>query len=87
MCSTPLVCNAFLFNAIFPFAEAQPNNKLTLNVEKLRQDKLLTRYVENKEALELQCLYAVQALVTQLEHPQGKYCWVMWQICVVTLCT
>ncbi|XP_034238219.1 eukaryotic translation initiation factor 4 gamma 1-like isoform X2 [Thrips palmi] len=51
--------------------EAQPSNKLTLNEEKLSQDKLLQRYLENKEDLELQCLYAVQALVTQLEHPQG----------------
>ena len=48
-----------------------PGGKLTLNSAKLSQDKLLLRYVENKEELELQCLYAVQALVTKLQHPQG----------------
>lgn len=50
--------------------EAQ-SNKLTLNDVKLRQDKLLLRYVDNKEDLELQCLYAVQALIMQLDYPQG----------------
>jgi hypothetical protein len=34
--------------------------------------KLVLKYVDNKEALELQCLYAVQSLINKLEHPQGK---------------
>ena len=63
----------FLTNQSFSIAESSPGGKLTLNVEKLRQDKLLLRYVDNKEELELQCLYAVQALVTRLQHPQGKF--------------
>lgn len=50
--------------------ETHPS-KLTLDSDKLRQDKLLLRYVDNKADLELQCLYAVQALVTQLDFPQG----------------
>jgi hypothetical protein len=38
-----------------------------------RHQKLVLRYVENKPELELQCLFAVQSLVHELEHPQGKY--------------
>jgi hypothetical protein len=37
-----------------------------------QHQKLVLKYVDNKEALELQCLYAVQSLINKLEHPQGK---------------
>jgi hypothetical protein len=44
-----------------------------LNEEQFQQNqKLVLKYVDNKEALELQCLYAVQSLVHKLEHPQGE---------------
>lgn len=32
---------------------------------------LLTKYVDNKADYELQCLFALQALIQKLEHPQG----------------
>lgn len=34
---------------------------------------LLTRYIDHKENLELQALYAVQHLMTDLNQPKGKY--------------
>jgi hypothetical protein len=44
-----------------------------LNEDHFQQNqKLVLKYVDNKEALELQCLYAVQSLIHKLEHPQGK---------------
>lgn len=39
-----------------------------------QHQKLVLKYVDNKEALELQCLYAVQSLINKLEHPQGLLC-------------
>jgi hypothetical protein len=46
---------------------------LKLNEGRFQQhEKLMLRYIDNKEVLELQCLYAVQALINKLEHPQGK---------------
>lgn len=46
---------------------------IKLNVEHLqRHQRLITKYVDNNEQRGLECLYAVQALVHGLEHPQGK---------------
>jgi translation initiation factor 4G len=33
--------------------------------------KLLQKYVDNNSNYELQCLYALQALIQKLEHPKG----------------
>lgn len=47
------------------------------DTRKLRREKLvahyslLQRYIDNKEQLELQCLFALQALVHKWEHPSG----------------
>uniref|UniRef100_A0A1L8DS71 Putative translation initiation factor 4f ribosome/mrna-bridging subunit eif-4g n=2 Tax=Nyssomyia neivai TaxID=330878 RepID=A0A1L8DS71_9DIPT len=35
------------------------------------QVRLLTRYIENKEEFEMQCLFAIQKLIFKLEHPSG----------------
>ncbi|XP_059609869.1 eukaryotic translation initiation factor 4 gamma 3 [Phlebotomus argentipes] len=35
------------------------------------QCRLLTRYIENKEEFEMQCLFAIQKLIFKLEHPYG----------------
>lgn len=35
--------------------------------------KLLQKYVDNNSNYELQCLYALQALIQKLEHPKGMY--------------
>jgi hypothetical protein len=46
---------------------------LKLNEQRLRDlVKLLVKYVDNREPLELEGLYAVQSLINKLEHPQGK---------------
>lgn len=46
--------------------------KNKLNVEALqRHHKLFQKYVDNDPELELQCLYALQALIIKLESPQG----------------
>lgn len=66
-------------NLLLSIAEG-PSNKLTINTDKLKQDKLLLRYVDNKEQLELHCLYAVQALANQLSFPQGQ-CYIIMINC------
>jgi hypothetical protein len=46
---------------------------LKLNERRFQQhEKLMLKYIDNKDDLELHCLYAVQALINKLEHPQGK---------------
>lgn len=48
--------------------------RLKLNPERLSKlSKLFSKYVDNNSTYELQCLYALQSLVNQLEHPQGEY--------------
>lgn len=34
---------------------------------------LLSRYIDNKEECELNCLYSLQKVIHLFEHPQGKY--------------
>lgn len=47
--------------------------KNKLNIDTLKGHySLLHRFVDNKSEYELQCLYALQALISKLEHPQGK---------------
>lgn len=33
---------------------------------------VLQRYIQNREILEVQCLYEIQKLIVYLEFPQGK---------------
>ncbi|KAJ8913562.1 hypothetical protein NQ315_017113 [Exocentrus adspersus] len=48
------------------------NNNMKLVPEILSaHTNLLMKYVDNNPTYELQCLYALQALIHQLEHPQG----------------
>lgn len=48
-------------------------NKTKLSNETLANHyNLIHRYVDNKPEYELQCLYALQALINKLEHPQGN---------------
>lgn len=46
--------------------------KNKLNTETLKSHySLIHRFVDNKPEYELQCLFALQALINKLEHPQG----------------
>ncbi|XP_018568899.1 eukaryotic translation initiation factor 4 gamma 1 isoform X2 [Anoplophora glabripennis] len=48
------------------------NSHLKLVPETLSaHNNLLLKYVDNNSTYELQCLYALQALIHKLEHPQG----------------
>ncbi|XP_067006474.2 eukaryotic translation initiation factor 4 gamma 1 isoform X2 [Anabrus simplex] len=63
-----------LMTAICETAVTQsPNWKLRDEVL-IQRSRFFKKYVDNKEELELQCLYAVQAFVHRLEHPQGLLC-------------
>ena len=46
---------------------AVDTSKLTKRID------LLQRYLDHNDTLELQALYALQALVHKLEHPPGEY--------------
>lgn len=49
----------------------------TVKTEKLKtRMNLIQRYIDHNEKLELQALYAVQALVHKLAHPAGK-CYIL----------
>jgi hypothetical protein len=54
----------------FSHLERGKDSKLNSTVLKNRMD-VLKRYVDNIADRELQLLYAVQALVTQRQHPKG----------------
>lgn len=45
--------------------------KLNENIIKSHKD-VLQHYIKNNPEMELQALYAVQALMHKLEHPPGK---------------
>ncbi|CAH1141154.1 unnamed protein product [Phyllotreta striolata] len=58
-----------LATAIF---EDSINKNLKLAPERLEQHtNLLLKYVDNNPGFELECLYALQALIHKMEHPQG----------------
>nr|CAD7196109.1 unnamed protein product [Timema douglasi] len=64
-----------LSTAVVRSAIHKQNTSWKLKVELLRKEEnLLTKYMDNKENLELQCLFAIQALTNELEHPQGFLC-------------
>lgn len=45
-----------------------------LVIENLKANyKLLQKYVDNNSNYELQCLFALQALIQKLEHPKGTF--------------
>lgn len=49
-------------------------NQKTLTERQLKAGMiLLQKYIDNNDALEVQCLFAIQALIVKLEHPYGKY--------------
>lgn len=59
------------------FAVQDPETKsYQLDKELLNKNmKLIKRYVDNNEELELSCLYSVQYLVViSMESPSGKFC-------------
>lgn len=53
------------------FENSIVKNKLNADVLKGHYN-LIHRFVDNKAEYELQCLFALQALINKLEHPQGK---------------
>ncbi|XP_063235143.1 eukaryotic translation initiation factor 4 gamma 1-like isoform X2 [Bacillus rossius redtenbacheri] len=64
-----------LSSAVFRSAIYKHGNSWKLQEDSLMKNhSLLTKYIDNKEPLELQCLFALQALVHELEHPQGLLC-------------
>lgn len=61
-----------LMTAICEIATYKEKSQWQLNVELFNiHSKLIQRYVDHTEVLELQALYAIQAFVTQLMHPSG----------------
>lgn len=74
-----IAANVATFDALFIRAlttavvESALNPKTyRLNVPAFKRNlPLLNRYIENKEAHEVQCLFAIQILITRLEHPSG----------------
>ncbi len=48
--------------------------KSNVSVELLKKrSTILQKYLDHKAELELHALYALQALVHELKHPQGKF--------------
>ncbi|KAF2880179.1 hypothetical protein ILUMI_25980 [Ignelater luminosus] len=52
------------------FTDSIVNLKLKTDILQGKYN-LLHRFVDNKQPYELQCLYALQALINKLKHPQG----------------
>ena len=80
------LCYIFSFRGLlwlnwrFLFAGVDSNSNMDAQTIKNRC-VLLQKYLDHSDILELQALYALQALVTKLDHPAGKlsiesYCWV-----------
>ncbi|KAJ9596730.1 hypothetical protein L9F63_012236 [Diploptera punctata] len=64
-----------LVTAICQTAIISQKTTMKLNEKHLQnQQKLIIKFVDNNEERELQCLYAIQALLNKLEHPQGLLC-------------
>lgn len=61
-------------NPVFYFSEMQTSFKLDKGLLQ-HYDQLIIRYTDHSEKLELPCLFAVQAFVHKLEHPQSEYTW------------
>lgn len=59
-----------LATAIFEDSISKKNNK-AITDRLSHHNKLLLKYVDNEPSYELQCLYALQALINTMEHPQG----------------
>ncbi|KAG5882344.1 Eukaryotic translation initiation factor 4 gamma 3 [Gonioctena quinquepunctata] len=48
------------------------DKKAKLNPDRLTSHTaLLQKYIDNETNRETQCLYALQALIQEMEHPQG----------------
>lgn len=61
-----------LSNAVFEFCIKPFKSSYKLDQEALeRYAPLLSRYIDNKENSELQCLYSLQNVIHRFEHPQG----------------
>lgn len=58
-----------LATAVF---EDSINNKKLVPDRLYKNQVLFNRFVDNDAKYELQCLFALQALIHKLEHPQGK---------------
>ncbi|KAK7864548.1 hypothetical protein R5R35_007322 [Gryllus longicercus] len=72
--SDPMFIRA-LMTALCESAVSQSANSIKLKDDVLLQhSKFFQKYIDNKEECELHCLYAVQAFVHRLEHPQGLIC-------------
>ena len=63
-----------LYNYDFNIFIERCNEKWTFKVENFdKLQKLIQRYVDADDYLELQCLFAVQAFILKLEHPAGVF--------------
>ncbi|GFR04558.1 eukaryotic translation initiation factor 4 gamma 1, partial [Trichonephila clavata] len=64
-----------LVTVVHEFAILETDSSYALDLTKLKnRTSLLTRYIDHKDRLELQALYAVQALMNQLGQPSGLLC-------------
>lgn len=68
-----------LATAVFEHSIELPNSSTPKPVLQsktlMKYVTLLTFYMDSNTDYEVQCLYALQALVKNLEHPQGKKRW------------
>ncbi|GFY43048.1 eukaryotic translation initiation factor 4 gamma 3 [Trichonephila inaurata madagascariensis] len=61
-----------LVTVVHEYAITEKDSSYALDLTKLKnRTSLLTRYIDHKDRLELQALYAVQALMNQLGQPSG----------------
>lgn len=66
--------NNFIRTLTTAVVDSSLDNRLKLNEKQfLEHIPLLERYMDGSEQLQLQCLIAIQILINQLEHPQGKF--------------
>ena len=66
-----MILNEFAFSMFWPFS-TEEEGVCKCNVDKLKDRKnLLQKYIDDNTSLELQALYAVQALFVKLDHPPG----------------
>ena len=56
------------------FPGEEPRDMKMQAVAITKRSILLQKYLENNVVLELQALYALQALVDKLDHPRGTSC-------------
>lgn len=62
-----------LTTAVVEHSLVKSAKPVTVNERNLKAGTiLLQRYIETKDDLEMECLFAIQLLMNKLEHPYGR---------------